>query len=215
MQIKKQLILIGGGGHCKVIIDAIQAARHYRIMGIIDKNTSASEILGIPVIGDDSQLEDIFSRRCQLAFVAIGSVGHPQKRAELADKLQSIGFQIPAIAHPTAVIARDIALGKGTFVSAGAVIGPGTIIGNNVIVNTNASVDHDCYLDDYVHVAPGATLSGGVKVAAYSHIGTGASIIEYKNIGSNTLIGAGSVVVDDIPSNCKAFGNPCHVVNSF
>lgn len=195
---ERQIILIGGGGHARVVIDAIQCGKKFKICGIVDPALRKGDtVLGIPVIGDDSILPKIFKEGVKYAFIAVGSIGNCSVRKKIYDNLKKIGFQLPFIVHPKVVIAKDVELGEGTFVAAGVVINPGAKIGKNVIVNTRSSIDHDCSIGDSVHIAPGVTLSGGVIVKDETHIGTGASVIQYISIGKRNMIPAGYVVRDN------------------
>ncbi len=212
MKEKNKIILVGGGGHCKVVIDAIKKNGHFEIHGIVDSDPELAEVNGVKVIGGDEALESIYQSGCRLAFISIGSVGDPSIRLKIWKQLKTIGFELAKVIHPAAVVAESVAIEAGTFIAAGVVLGPGTKIGENVIINTNSSVDHDCQIGAYVHIAPGVNISGGVTIGDYSHIGVGASIIECKNVGAKTIIGAGSVVISDIPASSKAFGMPCKVV---
>jgi len=208
---KKKIVLVGAGGHCKVVVDALKRLQTFTILGIIDSGRTVKEVAGVKVLGDDGKLETIV-KKCPLAVVCLGSIGNPYKRIQVTLQLKKIGFKLPAVIHPSAIVSKSAKIGDGTFIAAGAVINPDALIGEHAIVNTNASIDHDCRIGDFVHVSPGVTLSGGVEIGENTHIGTGATVIEYKKIGANTLIGAGSMVVEDIPANCKAYGNPCKVV---
>ncbi len=194
----QNLILIGGGGHCKVVIDAIRKAGLYNIYGIADTDPSRKEVLGIPVIGDDDSLLKIYNSGVKNAVIAIGSVGDPSLRMKLYEKIKKIGFNLPTIIHTSSIIAEDVKIEEGTFIAAGTVINTGTKIGKNVIINTSSSIDHDCQLGDFVHIAPGVTLSGGVKVGEGTHIGTGANIIQYLNIGKGCIIKAGALVRNNL-----------------
>lgn len=196
---ERRIILIGGGGHAKVVIDAIQCGKKFKIWGIVDPALrKGNTVLGIPVIGNDSVLPKIFKEGIKYAFITVGSIGNCSIRKKIYDNLKKIGFKLPIVVHPKAAIAKDVELGEGTFVAAGVVINPGTKIGKNVIVNTHSSVDHDCLIGDFVHIAPGVTLSGGVIVKDEVHIGTGASIIQRINIGKRNMIAAGYVVRDNL-----------------
>ena len=206
-----KIILVGAGGHGKVVLDALLKLGSFDVLGFIDSNRELKEIMGIKVMGDDQVLESLFRSGCAHAFVSVGSVGDPKLRMKLAGQLRFIGFDLPAIVHPAAVVARGVNIGEGAFIAAGAVIGPDSKIGRNAIINTNASVDHDCNIGDFVHIAPGVTLSGGVEVGEGAHLGSGAAVIEYKRIGAGTVVGAGSVVVSDLPAKSKAYGVPCRV----
>ena len=196
---KKDIIVIGGGGHCKVVIDAILNIGIYNIRGIVDnKLEPESKVLGISVIGNDDCLPALFKQGIINAFMGVGSVGDCNLRRRLYEKVKTLGFSFPVIVHPQAVVARDVMIGEGTFVAAGAVINPGTIIGKNVIINTRSSIDHDCMISDFVHVAPGVTLSGGIEIGEATHIGTGAKVRQYVKIAKNCLVKMGTIVTRDI-----------------
>jgi len=193
--LRGKVVLVGGGGHCKVIIDAIINAGEYDIEGIVDSKLNIGDkVLGIPVIGNDDILPMVFEKGVKNAFIGVGSVGDCTLRKKLSGKLKSIGFNLPVVIHTKAVVAQDVRVGEGTFIAASATINPGTVIGRNAIINTSSSIDHDCHIADFVHVAPGATLSGGVKIGEGTHIGTGAKVIQYLNIGKNCMIKANSLV---------------------
>jgi sugar O-acyltransferase (sialic acid O-acetyltransferase NeuD family) len=210
---KKGIVLIGGGGHCKVVIETLRASNGLEIAGIVDAERPIGEkVEGVPVIGRDSDLPKIFRDGISAAFIAVGSVGDTKVRRKIAERLT--GFSFPTVIHPSAQIASSAKVASGTLVAAGAVIQAGSKIGEHAIINTGAIVDHDCSLGHFVHIAPGAVLSGGVTVGDDTHIGTGSRVIESRKIGRGCLIGAGSVVVDDIPDDSKAFGNPCKVKSS-
>ena len=136
-----RIVLIGGGGHCKVIIDAIHKAGLYEIYGIIDRDISKEEVLGVPVIGDDSCLFQVREAGINNAFITVGSVGDCGLRIKLYEKAKRLGFILPVIIHPDSIIGEDVLIEEGTFVAARAVINSGTRVGKNVIVNTSSSVD--------------------------------------------------------------------------
>lgn len=209
----KKILLVGAGGHCKVIIDALIKNQQFAIAGVIDKNSNIQEIMGVPYLGDDDILAKMFKSGIKYAVVAIGSIGNPEIRINMTRHLEALGYQLPTIIHPSAIIAESAVISSGSFIAAGVVIGPSVKIGKSVIVNTGACIDHDCVISDFVHIAPGVTLSGGVFVGEKAHLGTGSSVIGYRRIGHDTIIGVGSVVISDIPAQVKAYGHPCKVVN--
>jgi len=196
---REKIVLIGGGGHCKVVIDAILAGGEYDIAGIIDRKLEAgTKVLGVSVLGDDALLKEAFEKGIKNAFVAVGSVGDCTARKAIYENIKKMGFNIPHIIHPKAVIACDVEFGEGAFVAASATINPGTKIGKMAIINTSSSVDHDCRIGDFVHIAPGVTLSGGVNVGDGTHIGTGASVVQCVSIGKGCMVKAGVRVSQDM-----------------
>lgn len=209
----QDIILIGGGGHCKSVIDSISKTKEYNILGILDlPDKVGEEILGIKIIGTDDQLEYYYKKGVRHAFLTIGSIGDSTLRKRLYFVASDIGYFFPNIIDKTAIISEKIQIGHGNFISKGAIINSDTVIGYNCIINTGAVIEHDCYIGDFCHIGPGSTLSGNVKIGCNTHIGANTTIIQNINVGENTIVGAGSVVVKDIDSNKKAYGNPCREV---
>ncbi len=207
------LILIGGGGHCRSVLDSIKSTNRFNIAGIIDLEQNVGSLInGVKVIGTDEDYEKIFSEGINFAFITIGSVTSTSLREKTYHKLSTIGFEFPSIIDSTAIISSNVKIGKGTFVGKGAIINSNSQIGHSCIINTGSIIEHDCVIEEFCHIAPGSTLSGGVKVGKSTLIGTNSTVIQGIKIGSNTIIGAGSVVVKNIKSNSKAYGNPCKEV---
>ena len=205
-----KLLLIGGGGHCHSVLDSIISSGKYDEIGIID-NVECS-YLGIKTIGTDDDLPRLFNEGWTDAFITVGSVGNTNVRHRLYENVKSIGYYVPSVIDPTAVIAGDAIIGEGVFAGKRSVINVGAVLGECSIINSGAIVEHDCKIGSFTHVSPGAVLCGQVTVGNDSHIGAGAVVRQLINIGDNSLIGAGSVVVKDVGDNAKAFGNPCKVV---
>ena len=208
--LKKKILLIGGGGHCHSVIDSILALEAYDEIGIID-NIDGS-VLEIPVVGTDDDIPALKSEGWTDAFITVGSVGNTKLRRRLYDMVKSIGMIVPAIIDPTAIIGRTAHISEGTYVGKRAVINTGARIGTCAIINTGAIVEHDCIIGDFSHISSGAAVCGRVCVGNDSHVGAGSVVRQQINIGDGVLIGAGSVVVKDIPDNEKAYGNPCKEV---
>lgn len=201
-------IIIGAGGHSKVLIEALRASSA-DIKGIVDSNPKLADtrILGIPVLGGDGVVDEFAPSQVRLVN-GVGSIGLTLKRQQVFEKFKDKGYSFDTVVHPSAVVASDVELGEGAQVMAGAVIQPGCRIGTDSIINTRASVDHDCIIGNHVHIAPGVTLSGGISVGSGSHIGTGATVIQGISIGSCCLIAAGAVVIKDIVDGAKVRGLP-------
>jgi len=209
MSLNPDIVLVGGGGHCKVVISILKKLDTFSITGISDlKENLGKEVLGIETRCTDDQLEELHDKGIKYAFVTLGSVGIPDNRIRLFEMLKHIGFEIPLIISIDSIVVESVEIEEGTVIMPGAIINPGTKIGKNCIINTGAIIDHDCVIGDHVHIAPGVTLSGSVKIAMGSHIGTAASVIHGIEIGSRVIVGAGSVVVNTIHDNKKVVGVP-------
>jgi sugar O-acyltransferase (sialic acid O-acetyltransferase NeuD family) len=206
----RRILLLGGGGHCQSVLDALRGSRLYAPAGIIDKKGRVGEkVCGVSVVGTDADLEAFRRKGVRLACISLGSVGDPGRRRALAARARRAGFIFPAIVHPRAIVSPRASLGAGAFVAAGAVVVAGARVGDFCIVNTGAIVEHDCRLGEFVHLATGAALSGDVSIGERSHVGTGASVRQGARIGRDTVVGAGSAVVCDLPDRKVCYGNPC------
>lgn len=204
----KKIVLIGAGGHCKVIIDIIKGIKEYEIIGITDKGGITDTVLDVPVIGTDDILPKLFKDGVEYAFICVGALSNLKHRENIYDKLKEIGFKIPMLVHKSAIVSDYAQVSEGTCVMAGAIINPGAFIGKNCIINTGAIIEHDCVVSDSSHISPGVALAGGVKVGTATHIGIGSSVIQNVEIGNNVTIGAGAVVINSILDNVLAVGVP-------
>jgi len=207
---KLDLLVYGASGHGKVIIDAGIKEEKYRIVGVVDDDPKlwGREFCGYPIIGGEDVLKDTTYRNCKLIL----AIGNSAARKKLWQTIKALGYELACPVHPSAQIGRDAFIGVGTVIMANTAINSGTKIGENAIINTGATVDHDCVLEDYVHISPGAHLAGNVHVGELTHIGIGASIVQGVKIGRNVIIGAGAAVIDDIPDNVTAVGVPARVI---
>lgn len=208
--LKKKILLIGGGGHCHSVVDSILALESFDDIGIVDNMDSS--VLGIPVIGTDNDIPKLMNAGWTYAFITVGSIGNSILRRKLFDMVMCAGMNIPTIIDPSAVVARGTQIGKGVYIGKRAIVNTGSRIGECAIINTGAIVEHDSVVGDFSHISPGATICGQVYVGVDSHIGAGAIVRQQITVGNSTLIGAGSVVVKDIPDSVIAYGNPCKVV---
>ena len=205
------VIIIGGGGHAKVVADVLRL-QGFHVLGFTDVvDTCQSLTPTVPYLGDDAVIEQYEIKEVLLAN-GLGSIKNTTARRKIFDTFSELGYQFVVCIHPSAVIAADVRIGEGSQIMAGSVVQPGCDIGRNVIINTRTSLDHDCVIGDNVHVAPGVTLSGGVRVADGAHIGTGATVTQGVTIGENSMIGAGSVVLKDVADASVVVGVPAKEV---
>ncbi|WGV59604.1 acetyltransferase [Brevibacillus brevis] len=199
------IIVLGGGGHAKVVIEILQF-QGAEVIGYTDPQPK-SMIFGIPWIGNDQMVENYSPANVLLAN-GLGSVGDNTRKREAFLFWKEKGFSFSKVIHPSAIISPHAVLEEGVQVMAGAVIQPDTHIDCNSIINTRAVVEHDTRIGKHVHIAPGVVLSGSVTVEDDVHIGTGAAVIQGMTIGSNSLVGAGAVVVKHVQADTKVSGVP-------
>ena len=204
----RPLIIIGAGGHAKVLIDALKLLGA-QILGIseLDLATLNTEILGISIICVDHELERYPSESVTLVN-GIGGVKDTTLRREVFTRFKLQGYTFSQVIHPAAVVSAAATLAEGVQVMAGAVIQAGVKIGENAIINTMTSVDHDCHIGSHVHLAPGVTVCGNVKIGDSVHVGSGATIIQGINLGPHSLVGAGTLVRKDVPAGATVLGVP-------
>lgn len=205
-------IVLGAGGHAKVIIEVLRESGAYRPIGCLGHvPESCHDLLGVPVLGDDEQLDAIRARGVQYAFVAIGD---NRVRHLLIERVRRAGFRLAQAISPRATVSPSAQLSDGVAVMPGAHVGTETRLGEGVIVNTRAVVDHDGCLEACVHIGPAAALAGNVHVGEQAFVATGSSVIPHMRIGARTIVGAGSVVVRDLPSDVVAYGSPARAQRS-
>ncbi|MGG4451666.1 acetyltransferase [Brevibacillus porteri] len=205
----KPVILLGGGGHAKVLLDSLILQGH-NILGFTDPQFQAS-IWGIPYLGHDEEIEK-FSPKDIALVNGIGAVGNNSIRKKLFCLYKERGYCFAKVIHPTAIVSPRAVIDEGAQIMAGAVMQANVHICSNVIVNTRVSIDHDCKINDHVHIAPGATLSGGVQIEESAFVGAGAVVIQGIRIGTGSIVGAGAVVIKDVPRNRTVAGVPAKVI---
>lgn len=206
----KPIIIIGAGDHAKVLLD-ILLEQDVTVIGLTDKNISKGNcIYGVSVIGDDSEILKYETDEIELVN-GIGSVGNTLIRQKVFSSLKEKGYGFRSVIHESSIISKRTKLGEGVQLLAGTIVNTEAEIGDNTIINTKTSIDHGCVIGKHCHIAPGCSFSGCVRIGDCTHIGTGTSIIQGINIGKNVLIGAGSVVINDVSDHEKAFGVPARV----
>ncbi len=194
------ILVYGGGGHGKSVIDLLRVLRTYRIVGVVDDGmVPGTLVLGVPVLGGGAMLAELAAQGVRLAVNAVGGIGQVAVRVKVFERIAGAGFVCPPIVHPTAFVEPSATLAAGVQVFPHAYVGSEARVGFGVIVNTGAIVSHDCEIDDYANVSPGAMLAGEVKVGAGALIGMGTTINLGVKIGARARIGNGATVKTEVP----------------
>lgn len=209
----KKILIIGSSGHAKVIIDILEKAGKYEIIGLLSRDQAAGEfVYSYEILGKEEELSALLENYpVKGIFVAIGD---NTTRAKVAKFLEENHPQLEVVSaiHPSAILGRDVSIGAGTVVMAGTVINPSTRIGEHCIINTRASIDHDNSIGDFTSLAPGVTTGGDCKIGKFCAIGIGATVLHGIQIGAETVIGANALVNKNIPPFSVAYGTPAKVV---
>jgi sugar O-acyltransferase (sialic acid O-acetyltransferase NeuD family) len=210
-----RLIVIGSSGHAKVVLDVAERGGSYAVAGLLDDFQSpGTTSFGYSVLGAIDALPELRSAsRVDAVFVAIGD---NWLRHQVVARIQGLAPELPfaKLIHPSAQVARGVAIGQGAVVMAGAVVNSEARIGEFCIVNTQAVAEHDCVLGDYSSLAPGAILGGGVELGPFAAVCLGAKVIHRRRIGRNAVLGAGAVALEDVPDDTVAYGVPARVIRS-
>lgn len=198
----RKLVLIGGGGHCKSVIDIVKHLKLYDEIVITDPCIPiGKEILGIRIVGNDDALFDLKKIGFNEAFITVGSIKSTKLRQSLYNKAYDLGFVFPNIIAPSACISQSVRMEDGIFIGKGAIVNADVCIGKMAIINTGTIIEHECNVGKYSHIAVGSILCGGVSIGNHSLVGAGTTIIQGTSIGNYTIIGAGSTVLCDVEDN--------------
>jgi len=191
----KEIILIGGGGHCKSVIDVIEHDGSFKIIGIVDKsNLIGNKVLGHEIIASDNDLPKL-AKKHKYALVSIGQIKSPLLRIQLYDTAIKAGFILPSIISPNAYVSKYAKLGNGTIIMNHAIVNANASVGDNCIVNTKALIEHDCLISNHCHISTNATINGGATIESGCFIGSNSTTKELAKITKNSFIKAGSLVV--------------------
>ncbi|WP_253197388.1 acetyltransferase [Clostridium algidicarnis] len=203
----KDIVIIGAGGFGRevawLIEDINKLNNQWNILGFVDDNETIQEtvINGYKVVGNIEWLKE------QELYV-ISAIGDPIIKKKIMDRISGSKNVYPVLIHPSVIYSDEVIFGEGSIICAGNIITVNIDIGKHVIINIDCTIGHDAILGDYTTVLPGVNVSGLVKIEECVSIGTGTAIIQGVSVGKNTVIGAGSVVVKDLPENCTAVGAP-------
>jgi len=201
----RNLLVLGAGGHGKVVADAARATGRWQEIAFLDDRAPGlGSVLGYSVVGDVGSAGRLTGR----FSCAVVAVGDARRRLELIDELERDGYSVAVIVHPRASVSPFASLATGTVVMAGAVINPDASVGRGGIINSGACVDHDCRLGDGVHICPGVSLAGNVTVGDRTWIGIGSCARQGVTIGRDVVVGAGATVVSDVGDGLTVVGTP-------
>ena len=190
----KNIILIGGGGHCKSVIDVIEQEKKYKISGIVDKEEFlGTKILGHKVIGNDLDLECLV-KKFKYALITVGHIKSANLRIKLFKLAKKAGFILPSIISPNSYVSKHSKIGEGTVVMHHAIINANTFIGDNCIVNSKALIEHDCSILNHCHISTNTTINGGVEIGSECFIGSNVTTKENIKIKKNKFIKAGTIL---------------------
>ena len=191
----EKILIIGGGGHAKSLIDNIFSSNIYQIIGIVDKNKPKGQnILGIPIIGNDEDLKKIFNEGIINAAIGIGSSGDNRTRNKVYSMACNIGFNFPSIIHSKSYISKFSTLKNGVQVFANSVINANTTIHNNTVINSNNTIEHDCVIKENVFTGPGIVVCGNSIVKSNVFIGSNSTLTPNSKIEKNCFISANTLV---------------------
>lgn len=209
-----QCVIIGGGGHARVVIDALRASGLGTPEAVVDAapERRGQRVDGVEIVGGDAELAGLRAQGVTHFVMGIGGAGNNAPRQRLFDAARAQGFQPITLVHPSAIVSQAAKLADGVQVLARAVVNPGATLAANVIVNTGAIVEHDCVVGAHVHIASGAILAGGVRVEEGAHIGAGSVTRQGCTIGSGAIVGAGAAVVENVPANVVVAGVPAVIL---
>ena len=209
------VVIIGAGGHGKVVLDILRAASNSKIrpIGFLDADQSlfGTRIHDLPVLGPIHHISKLKSQRVSGALVAIGD---NRARLSYAKYLSDEGIELISAIHPRAMVSPTARIGRNVVICAGSIVCTDAQIADSVILNTACVVDHECEVGQGAHICPSAALAGRVSIGAGAFVGLGAKVIQCRTVGEYATIGAGAVVIDDIPDNSTAVGVPARIIQT-
>ncbi len=207
------IIILGAGGHGRVVLDILQQAREHVVKAFLDSNQQlwGRRVDGVPVLGGPDLLADLAAQDIEGAVVAIGDNGI---RRQFADTVDAAGLELVNAIHPSANLARTVTVGCNVVIAAGALVCAHCQVGDSVILNTGCIIDHESMIGTAAHVCPGVKIAGHVTVESGAFLGIGSTVIQNIRIGYDAVIGAGSVVIEDIEPMTTVVGVPARMIKN-
>lgn len=207
-------IVLGAGGHAKVVIDALRGMAGVVVAGVLtgESTCGGAQVLGVPVLGNDGLLSRLAGEGITHFTVGIGGIGPNPLRERLFEKAMTVGLKPLSVVHPAAVVSAHAVLEDGVQVFAGAIVHPGARLCCGCIINTGVIVEHDAVAEEFAHLASGCRVAGEVVVGRYAFVGAGVTVIQRITIGASAFIGAGAVVIRDVPDDARVAGVPARIM---
>ena len=214
MSVRPRVVILGGGGHARVLLDCLLLTGEAEVIGLLDADPArvGSVVYGFPVLGDDDLLSEMVQRGATHFVVGLGGVSDNEPRRRLFEAGLAAGLLPLSVRHPSAVVSPRAQLGEGCQLLPGCIVNAGAALGRNVLVNSAAVVEHDCSVGDHVHLATGSRLASTVRVGEGAHIGAGATLRQCVSVGSRAVVGAGAVVVKDVSAGVLVVGVPARPI---
>jgi len=208
------VVVVGAGGHARSVLGLLQDIG-CKVAGLVADGIEPGQMLaGVSLLGGLDKLPEIYSLHPQADWVM--AIGDNYRRLRIMNEIRSQqpGVCFPAVVHPSAELAHDVVLDEGVVVMPGAVIMAGCRLDACSLMNTKASLDHESNLAEGASLAPGVTTGGRVQIGRRSFIGLGATIVQGVNVGADTVLGAGSLLLQDLPEKVLAYGQPAKIICS-
>ena len=208
---RMKVIIVGAGGHGRVVLDILRAAGQHEVAGFVDATPALAgqKIEGLPVFGPVNVLPKLRQQKIQGAIVAIGDCRVRQKYGQV---LKEQGFQLVNAIHPRASVSPSATLAENIVIASNACVCAHAKVASSIILNTSSVVDHECDIGDGVHICPGAILGGRVRIGREAWIGLGSNVIQCITIGESAIVGAGATVIRDVPARATVVGVPARVI---
>lgn len=208
---KKEIILVGGGGHCKSCIDVIEQEGVYKIAGIVDvKEKVGEKILGYSIIATDDEIEQL-GHKYDYFLITLGQIKSADLREKLFDRIRKLGKNTPAIISPRAYVSNHAIAGDGTIIMHDVVVNSDVNVGENCILNTKSLIEHEVMIGNHCHISTAAVINGNVTIGNSSTIGSSSTVIQNIRIGDKVIIGAGSIVIKDALNPGIYIGAPAKI----
>ncbi len=198
---KKEIILVGAGGHAKSCIEIIESIGEYSIVQVVGQEADlGTRILGHEVRYTDADLESL-RKKHEFAFVGVGQIHNPEPRVRLFLHLSKLGFKLPSFVSKNATVSKFVIVGSGSIVMNGAILNSNCVIGENVILNSSSLIEHDVTVGNHCHIATRVTVNGGTKIGQATFLGSGTIVRNGIEIGDNSFVGMGIIVSKSLPAN--------------